>query len=336
VKVDGALLATALAKVPEQVRSLERAGYDGIFTFEGPHDPFFPLVLAAEHSKRLELSTQVAIAFARNPMIVAHMAHDLHTQAEGRFRLGLGSQVKPHIEKRYSATWSRPAARMKEFIQALRAIWASWNDGEPLRFEGTFYRHTLMTPAFKPGPCPHGSPPVWLAGVGPRITEVAGEVADGMIVHPFNSECFVAETTVPAIERGLARAGRERKSFELVCQVLVVTGDTDADFEAAADVTRYQIAFYASTPAYRGVLDAEGWGDTQDELNGLAKQGRWSDMGTLVTDELLERIAVCGRPHEIATKLRARYGLVADRIALASPYALDAACLHEIVSGLRA
>ena len=216
--------------MPGRARELEALGYDGAFTFEGPHDPFLPLLLAAEHSERLQLSTAIAVAFARNPMTLAQTAFDLQSVSAGRFALGLGSQIKPHIEKRFSMPWSQPAARMRELVLAIRAIWTTWHDGTPLRFEGEFYRHTLMTPFFDPGPNPYGPPQIWLAGVGPAMTEVAGEVGDGFLVHPFSTERFIREVTIPALERGLATSGRTRAGFEISFPLMVVTGDTDEAF----------------------------------------------------------------------------------------------------------
>src|SRR4051812_27327294 len=211
--VDAALTATELLEVPEAAREIEAAGFDGMYTFEGQHDPFFPLLLAAEHTERVQLTTAVAIAFARNPMTLAQSAYDLQLASHGRFNLGLGTQIKPHIEKRYSMQWSKPAARMREVVLAIRAIWASWHDGAKLEFRGEFYTHTLMTPFFNPGPNPYGLPRIFLGGVGPRMTEVAGEVADGFMVHPFTTEKFLRESTVPALGRGLATAGRDRSSL---------------------------------------------------------------------------------------------------------------------------
>src|SRR5947207_7149305 len=203
-----ALVATELVKVPDAAREVEAAGFDGVLTFEGTHDAMFPLLLAAEHTQRIELTTAVVIAFGRNPMTLAQSAYDLQLASHGRFNLGLGTQIKPHIEKRYSMPWSKPAARMREMVLAIRAIWSRWHEGTPLDFRGEFYQHTLMTPFFDPGPNPFGLPRIVLGGVGPRMTEVAGEVADGFMVHPFSTPKFMRETTLPALERGPARGGR--------------------------------------------------------------------------------------------------------------------------------
>jgi len=335
MKIDGPLLTSSLDEVPARARELEEIGFDGLFTFEGPHDPFFPLLLAAEHTENIEIATSVAIALARNPMIVANIAYDLHAYSGGRMILGLGSQIKPHIEKRFSMPWSKPAARMREFTLALRAIWASWNDGAKLEFDGEFYRHTLMTPIFNPGPNPHGNPRIVLAGVGKRMTEVAGEVGDGLIVHPFGTAKSLAEITLPSIEKGLGVGGRSRDDFELACQVLVVTGSDEKAYESALAQVTYQIAFYGSTPAYRCILEVEGYGELQDELNKLSKQGRWDEMPGALDDDLLDRIIVRGEPGEIAGKIKKRFAGTADRLALASAYALDAESIVTIVDGLK-
>ncbi|MBM3673784.1 MAG: LLM class F420-dependent oxidoreductase [Actinobacteria bacterium] len=335
MKVDSPLVVEALDDVPARAAEIEAAGYDGVYTFEGPHDPFFPLALAAEHTCRVDLMTAIAIAFARSPMTLANVGWDLQIMSEGRAILGLGSQIKAHVERRFSMPWSAPAARMRELVQAMRAIWAAWQDGIPLRFEGEHYRHTLMTPFFDPGPSEHGAPRVLLAGVGPAMTTVAGEVADGFLVHPFSTVRFLREHTWPALEDGLARAGRERTGFEVAWPVMVVTGTTEEELAAAEAATRAQIAFYGSTPAYRVVLDAHGWGDLQPELNRLSKQGRWEEMSTLVDDEVLETIAVRGEPDELPALLRDRVGQLVDRIAFNAPYRSDPGAWVRVLQGLR-
>src|SRR5579884_3058895 len=289
--VDGAV-PTRLSDVPAAVANSEAAGYDGVWSAETGHDPFLPLVLAAEHSQRIDLGTGIAVAFARNPMTLALQANDLNLYSKGRFILGLGSQIKPHIEKRYSMPWSHPAPRMRELILAMRAIWDSWNNGTKLDFRGDYYTHTLMTPFFNPGPNPHGAPRVFLAAVGTGMTEVAGEVADGMLVHGFTTERYLREVTIPAIDRGLAKAGRSRQDFQISYPAFVVTGRDEKEMDQAAGAVRRQVAFYGSTPAYRGVLEAHGWGDLQTELNALSKQGEWEQMGKLIDDEILGAFAV--------------------------------------------
>ncbi len=319
MKIDGGL-GGPLAEVPERAAELEAAGYDGMFTFEGPHDPFFPLLLAAEHTERVELVTAIAVAFARNPMLLANIGYDLHEASAGRFVLGLGSQIKPHIEKRFSMPWSHPAPRMRELILAIRAIWDCWQQGTKLDFRGDFYTHTLMTPFFDPGPNPHGIPKIALAGVGPAMTKVAGEVADWFLVHPFSTERYLREHTLPALEEGLAAAGRTRSDLVVSWPLFVVTGSDEAEMAAAEQATKQQMAFYGSTPAYRPVLEAHGWGDLQHELNRMSKEGRWEEMADVVDDEVLRTFAVVGEPDQIADLVRERYGDLVDRISPNAPY----------------
>jgi probable F420-dependent oxidoreductase len=334
MRIDGGLgdLKTAAARAVE----LERLGYDGGITAETNADPFLPLALAAEHTERLELLTSIAVAFARNPMTLAQSAHDLQLLSDGRMVLGLGSQIKPHITKRFSMPWSHPAARMRELILAMRAIWASWNEGAKLDFRGEFYQHTLMTPFFAAPPSPHGPPKVFLAAVGERMTEVAGEVADGLLAHAFTTERYLREVTMPALERGLAKAGRTRADIQVMCPLFVVTG-TDEETRSRLDATvRSQVSFYGSTPAYRGVLEAHGWGDLQDELNRLSKQGKWDDMSRLVDDEMVEAFAVVAEPAELAARIRARYGGLIDRVSFYAPIGRDEVTLRAIITALQA
>jgi len=323
MKIDGVVMSTDLAEIARGARELEDLGYDGLLTAEIAHDPFLPLVIAAEHTERVDLGTSIAVAFARNPMTLANIGYDLQAYSKGRFRMGLGSQVKPHIEKRFSMPWSRPAARMREYILAMRAIWRCWNTGEPLAFRGEFYRHTLMTPMFVPGPHPYGDPKVVLAAVGPRMTEVAGEVADGLILHAFTTERYVREVTMPALERGFARGGRARADFEISGPLFVVTGATEEAMAAAATATKRQIAFYGSTPAYRPVLELHGWGDLGDELNRLSKRGEWVRMGEILDDEVLHTFAVVAEPEQVAARMRQRYGGLVDRVLFSAPVRED-------------
>jgi len=336
MKVDGTFMTTELAAIPTIAAELEAMGYDGAFTAEASHDPFFPLVLAAEHTERLELLTGIAVAFARNPMTLAQVGYDLQAYSGGRFVLGLGSQIKPHITKRFSMPWSRPAARMREMVLAMRAVWACWNDGAELDFRGEFYRHTLMTPFFDPGPSEHGVPKVFLAAVGERMTEVAGEVCDGIILHAFTTERYVREITLPALERGWSRGARSREQFELSCPVFAVTGTDDDELDGSRRFTKQQIAFYGSTPAYKGVLDLHGWGDLQPELNRLSKLGEWAQMGELISDEVLTTFAVIGPPEDLPALISARYGDVLDRVSLYAPPNTNDERWRGVVRALRA
>ena len=330
---------TAPLEDPRTARTLfphlERIGYDGAFTFEAKHDPFLPLVLAAEHTRTLRLGTAIAIAFARNPMNLANLAWDLQTISGGRFVLGLGSQVRPHIENRFGMPWSRPAARMREMALAVRAIFDRFEGKAELRFEGEFYRHTLMIPAFDPGPNPFGPPPLHLAGFGPRMTEVAGEVGDGFFAHPFTTRKSLLEQTLPALERGLAKRGRSRRDLEVVCATLVVTADSEAEMERVTLAARNQLAFYASTPAYLPTLACHGWDALHGALNRMSKQNRWDEMAALIDDEVLETIAVVGPRATIAAKLRARLAGIADGVSLTHNRAPDPEHWADVVAELR-
>tara|TARA_Y100001934_G_scaffold204968_1_gene242354 strand:- start:1215 stop:2222 length:1008 start_codon:yes stop_codon:yes gene_type:complete len=316
MKVDGGV-GWGLDKVADQARDLEELGYSGIMTAETSHDPFFPLLISAQATSHVELMTSIAVAFARTPMILANIGHDLNVASKGRFILGLGSQIRAHITKRFSMPWSHPADRMREFILAMRAIWANWYEGESLEFVGKYYTHSLMTPFFTPTDTEYGAPRVFLAAVGPRMTEVAGEVADGVIIHAFSTEKYIRETTLPALERGFAKAGKRREDFEISYPVFVVTGKNEEELEQAKGATRQQIAFYGSTPAYKPVLDSLDAGELQGDLNAMSKQGRWVEMGQLITDDLLDAFAVVGEPKDVAGQILSRYGDVIDRTSAA-------------------
>jgi probable F420-dependent oxidoreductase len=335
VKVDTGVMAPSLSDIGPRARELEEMGYDGLLTAETGHDAFLPLVLAAEHTERIELATGIAVAFARTPMVLAYTANDLQQMSKGRFILGLGSQIKPHIEKRFSMPWSHPARRMREYILAMRAIWASWNEQTPLQFDGDFYRHTLMTPFFSPPPNPFGAPKVFLAAVGEKMTEVAGEVADGIIIHGFTTERYVKEVTIPAVERGLKAAGRDRSSFQISGPLFIVTGTNDNELAEAERGVKQQIAFYGSTPAYRGVLELHGWGELQPELNTLSKRGEWVKMGELIDDDILRTFAVVAEPEGVGAELKRRYGGVVDRCSFYAPYRSDPGRWARVVDDLK-
>jgi probable F420-dependent oxidoreductase len=313
VKIDSGLGAE-LPRVAGRVGAAEGAGLDCVWAAETTNDPFLSLALAAEHSSRVSLGTGVAIAFARNPMSLAYTTNQLQEFSEGRVVLGLGSQVRRHIEQRFSMTWSKPAARMREYVLALRAIWASWNDGGPAGFEGEFYTHTLMTPVFAPRPHGFGAPRVFLAAVGPRMNEVAGEVADGVLTHGICTGRYLREVAVPAVERGLARSGRTRADIEITCPGFISVVEDPSKLGKARDAMRRNVGYYASTPAYRPVLDLHGWGDLQTELYACSKQGRWDDMASLVDDEVLDTLTIVCGPDELAGRVAERYGGLVDRI----------------------
>lgn len=316
MKVDALTLAGDPAAAVAEARAAEERGYDGWFTAETAHDPFLAVGVTAAATTRIELGTAIAVAFARTPMDVAYSANDLQALTGGRFVLGLGSQVEPHVTKRFGMPWSHPAARMREFVLALRSIWDAWATGERLEVRGEFYRHTLMTPFFSPGPNPYGPPPVQLAAVGPRMTAVAGEVADGLLCHAFTTERYLREVTLPALATGAQRSGRDADELTVNLGVFVVSGYDDEQRDQAAAFVRGQIAFYGSTPAYRPVLALHGWEELATELNSLSRRGAWEEMAARIDEEVLDTFAVVGDPDELGARIVARYGDVVDRLSL--------------------
>jgi probable F420-dependent oxidoreductase len=323
----------ALTDAAERARELRDAGASGVATFEGPHDVFAPLTLAATVPD-LTLMTNVAIAFPRNPIHLAHQANDHQLLSSGRFILGLGTQVRAQIEKRFGAEFDKPVARMTELIAALRAIFAAWNSGERLDFRGDYYRHTLMTPTFNPGPNPYGPPPIYIGALGPRLTRAVAQHADGLLVMPFGSKRFLHEHTMPMVREGLAASGRHTTDLAVLPEIIVSAGETDAELEQAHTRTRALLAFYGSTPAYRPVLAAHGWQDLQPELNALSKQGRWEEMGGLIDDEMLHTIAACGTPADVARHVRDRVDGIAETVCLYQAAPLGLQTLSAIVDEL--
>jgi len=334
LKVDGAV-SSQLANIAKAASTLERRGYDCCWTAEINHDPFLPLVLAAEHTTNIELGTSIAVAFARNPMTVANVGWDLQAYSRGRFLLGLGSQVQAHIEKRFSMPWSQPVRRMREFVVALHEIWSCWRDGTKLGFEGDFYTHKLMTPMFTPEPQPYPFPKIFVAAVGEAMTEMCGEVADGMLAHAFTTKRYFEEVTTPALLRGMERSGRQRSEFQLSAPIFVVTGNDDSELAAGAASTRKQIAFYGSTPAYRKVLELHGWGDLHTELHRLSRAGEWDAMGSLIDDDVLEAFAVVAALDEVAAKIRDRCDGVIDRVLVGFPSSVAEDTVSAVVRELR-
>jgi probable F420-dependent oxidoreductase len=301
----------------------EAEGYHGLWSAESAHDPFLPLVAAAQATSALELGTAITVAFARNPMSLAYTAYDLQTLSGGRLLLGLGSQVRSHIERRFGMPWSRPAARMREFIEAMRAIWAAWATGEQLDFHGDFYSHTLMTPFFSPPPSPFGPPPVYLAAVGDHMTETAGASCDGLLPHPFTTARYLRERTLPAAQRGLAGSGRNLDKFSIGLSGLVASGRTEEEMSLAVTAVKQQIAFYGSTPAYHGVLELHGWGDLGSALNTLSRSDaddRWAQMGDLIDDEVLHAFAIVAEPDRLGAAIAERFGDIVDRFNFYAPY----------------
>ena len=325
MKLDGGIPLN-ISQAGPAAAQLESMGYQGGWTAELDHDPFLPLVPAIDHTDQLQLGTGIAVAFARSPMTVANIAWDLQQHSQGRFILGLGTQIRPHITKRFSMPWAAPVAQMREFIGALHAIWDSWESDTPLKFKGEHYRHTLMTPMFNPGPCEHGRPPIFLAAVGPKMTELAGEAADGWFSHGFTTEAYLKEISLPAFLSGVDKSGRERSAVEISIPAMSVMGHTEAELEAAAVGTRQQIAFYGSTPAYRAVLEHHGWGDLQSQLNTLSKAGEWVKMGELITDDILHTFAAVGTPVEVADELWKRFAGAVDRLSF---YATAESAHHQ-------
>jgi probable F420-dependent oxidoreductase len=335
MKVDAGGYPSTVAEAADAARHAEAAGYDGWWAPETQVDAFIACAVAAERTERIELSTAIAVAFGRNPMTVALQANDLQSLSEGRFSVGLGSQIKPHITKRYSMPWSHPAPRMREFVLAMRAIWAAWATGEPLDFRGDFYTHTLMTPFFNPGPNPFGNPKVLVAGVGPLMTEVAGEVADGLLCHAFSTERYVREVTIPALERGRAKAGKTLEGFEISGPSFIVARSNEEELAAGVQFVRGQIAFYGSTPAYRPVLELHGWGALGEELNAMTKRGEWDKLADAIDDDVLHTFAVIGTPDEAVAELRRRFGDVVTRVTVLVPDE-DVAAAGAIFEALRA
>lgn len=335
MKFDASILVDDPGLAGAMAADLEASGFDGVYPFEGQHDPFLPLAVAAQQTRELSLITGIAVAFARSPLTLAHLAYDLQLTSKGRFILGLGSQVKAHIERRYNMPWSKPAARMRDMVNAIHAIWDSWEKGTPLSYQGEFYQHSLMMPTFNPGPNPFGKPPIFLAGIGPLMTEVAGEVGDGLMVHPFHTPEFMHAVTLPALEKGWRNAGKERQNFQISCQVIIATGHTDEEIQRATEAARGQIAFYASTPTYLPVLEVAGCADIQPELTHLSKQGRWQDMAPLVSEELLHRVAVVGSPAEVARGLVESRGNLVNRISPVA-YASDTRLFKAVISEIDA
>ncbi len=339
MRVDYYMPPVPLQQVRHHARVADTLGFDGFITAETSRDPFAPLTVAALEAPRLELGTGIAVAFARSPMVVAHTAWDLAEASGGKFMLGLGTQVRAHIVRRFSMEWGPPGPRLREYVSALRAIWHSWQHGSPLRFEGEHYRFSLMPPFFDPGPITTSQPAVFIAGVGPYLTRLAGELCNGLHVHPFHTVRYLDEVTLPAIAAGAAAAGRDAAEVELSAAVFVATGRTPEQVAEARNALRAQIAFYASTPSYRPLLELHGW-DFGPRLSALARRGEWGALGNLIGEEVVDAVAVSGPPGELGERLRERYRGRLDRIGFygAGPgltAGLDDADWEDIISSLR-
>ena len=312
-----AQLDHGLIGAAEAARAAEQVGFAGVWAAEVIADPALAIAAATTTTSRVMLGTNVVLAFTRNPMSVAMQAWELQRASSGRFVLGLATQVKPHITRRFSMPWDAPVARLREFVGALRHIFESFQGEHPMDFPGRFYRHTLLHPMFNPGPIEHPSIPIGLGGVGPQLTALAGELGDHYLLHAFTNVAYQDRVTLPALERGLAASGRTRADIWVFGYLLLVTGDTEDEQARAAARIRSQIAFYASSPMYREVLDAIGCADLQHDLEVVVKQGRWDQLPALIDDEVLDHFALRGTLEELPALIRARYGGYYDR---AVPY----------------
>lgn len=320
MKIDTNIVVGDLRQVPELAKAAEAVGFDGIWASETSHDPFLISALVAEHTQRLNLGTAIAVAFPRSPATLAYLAWDLAALSNGRFILGLGTQVKAHIERRFGVKWEAPVAKLREVILAMRALWDTWQHGTQLNFRGQFFKLTLMSPFFNPGPISHPNIPIYIAGVNRGMCRLAGELCDGFHVHPFHSVQYLREVTLPAIEEGLRTSGRQRNQLELVSSVFVIPGDTEPERIAASHPIRQQIAFYASTPSYAPVMELHDWGGTREQLSRLAAKGRWGEMPSLISDEMLSVFAISGRWAELPGKIMTRYQGLLDRVMYYLPF----------------
>ncbi len=294
----------------------EAAGYDGLLTMENKHDPFLAHAIAAVNTRKVELGTSVAIAFPRSPMVVANLSWDLQNASRGRFVLGIGPQIRPHNEKRFSVPWTAPAPRLREYVQALRAIWTTWEKGTKLDFQGQHYTFTLMPPYFVPPSTGQKMVPITLAAVGEHSLRLAGEVGDGIRLHGFCTRRYIEEAIIPRVHEGMARTGHTREHFEITGGGFVATGKNEEDTAKAFEIVRGRVAFYGSTPGYWPVLDLHGYGDLGRELNAMSKAGKWNEMASRVSDDLVHLFAAVGTHKEIARKIAERFGGLSDAINL--------------------
>jgi probable F420-dependent oxidoreductase len=323
MKLDTGLVPVALDGVAAAAQAAEDMGFDALWTAETSHDPFLPIVLAAEHTRRIKLGTAIAVAFPRSPMVLAQIGWDLQAQSKGRFILGLGTQVRGHNERRFGVKWEHPGPKLREMILMIRNIWECWQKGTRPSFEGKFYTFTLMTPFFNPGPIEHPHVPIYIAGVNEYMCRLAGELCDGLHVHPFHSLKYLDEVVVPNVRKGLEKTRRSRADIALSSTPFVITGNTRDEIEAAKGPVRQQIAFYASTPAYVGVLEVHGWGAIGRRLTEMSKRGAWSDMANEISDEMLDVYAVAGPYDEIVDKVKKKYAGYLDRLAFYFPFRAD-------------
>ncbi len=318
MKLDVSIAPGSLNEVSGLARAVEALGFDAVWTSETQHDPFLPLGVIADCTERIRFGTAIAVAFARSPTMLAHTAWDLARASRGRFILGLGTQVKPHIERRFGMPWpDSPVGKMRETIEAIRAVWTAWQSGGRLNYRGEYFKLGLMTPFFNPGPISDPDIPIYIAGVNRGLCRLAGELADGLHAHPYHSVRYLREVVLPSIEEGARGAGRDPGEIEL--SVTVMTVERAAD----ADLIRSQIAFYASTPSYRPVMSLHGWGEVAETLSGLARRQAWDEMTEQITDEILETFAVVAPRDRLGAALRSRYEGLADRLTLYLPFTLS-------------
>ena len=320
MKLDALLRATNLRDIPQYISAIDQLGFDGLWTYEAGNDPFLPLALVAAHSSTLKFGTSIATAFSRSPMIVAYTAWDLAASSNGRFMLGLGTQVKAHNERRFSVEWGQPVARLRDAILGLHAIWHSWRSGERLNYRGEFYKFTLMTPFFSPENQDVGHIPIYIAGVNTGLSKLAGELCDGFHAHPYHSVEYLRDVVRPAIAAGASEAGRNIDDVELSCAVFVITGRDEKETQAMRGMARQQISFYASTPTYKPVMEHHGWGDVADQLQAMAARKKWDEMPGLISDEMLDAYSISAPPDQLADKVIARYNGILDRVTYYLPF----------------
>ena len=335
MRIETGLPITDWRKVGPAAAAAEAAGFDGAMSFEIANDPFAPLVPAVLATERIRLGTAIAVCFPRSPMVVANTAWDLHVHSKGRFTLGLGTQVKGHNERRFSVPWSPPLPRLREYVQALRAIWRCWEKGEKLAFEGEHYRFTLMTPEFSPPPSGLPPIPISIAAVRPAMLKLAGRACDGVRLHGFATKKYIDEVAMPQIEAGLEKAGRSRESFEVWGGGFVVTGPDDETIAKGREQIRYRIAFYGSTRSYHPVLAVHGWEELGRKLHEMSKQGRWEDMAAEVSDEVLDTYAVTASYSDLATRVEERFGGVTDSLTLGLGTDVSEGAARELLQDLQ-
>jgi probable F420-dependent oxidoreductase len=317
MKLDAALPPVPLKDVPAIAKAAEETGFAALWTQETQHDPFLPCTLIAEHTSKIEMGTAIAVSFARSPANLAYTAWDLAAQSGGRFILGLGTQVKAHIERRFGMQWPQSViGKLREQIQVIRAFWDTWQNGAKLNFRGEYYKVTLMSPFFQPSPLPEGREniPIYIAGVNTRLAKLAGELCEGFHAHPFNSPRYMNEVILPAIEEGLQKSGRKRGDITVSMTPFMATTPEEVGF------ARMQVAFYASTPSYKPVMDLHGWGDTAEKLSGFASKGEWHEMPMLITDEMLAEFCLMTTQESLASDLKKRFDGIADRLTLYTPF----------------